>query len=122
MASTAPGSALRDILEERLSHLLIELEGLIDTHLSSQLEQRLSPAVTQAAIESRDRARLEFADQINQGARRIRQSVDVADLTAALLDASAPFCEGSAIFLIANSMARGERMRGVPDERVRSFR
>jgi hypothetical protein len=122
MASAAPGSALRNILEERLSHLLIELESLVDTHLSSQLEQRLGPAVAQASAESRERARLEFADQINQGARRIRQSVDVADLTATLLDATAPFCEGSAIFLIANSIARGGRMRGVPDDRARAFR
>src|SRR5579883_1438460 len=122
MASSAPTPPLREILEERLSHLLVELEGLFDGQLSSQLERRLAPAVEKAAIEARDRARQEFADQLNQGARRIRQAVDVADLTTTLLDAAAPFAEGAAIFLVANGVARGERMQGVPDDRARAFR
>src|SRR5690348_3251733 len=122
MASSAPTPSLREILEERLSHLLVELEGFFDAHLSAQLEQRLGPAVEQASGEARERARRDFADQLNQGARRIRQSVDVADLTATVLDATAPFAEGSAIFLVTNAIARGERMRGVPEERARAFR
>lgn len=122
MASSAPTPSLREILEERLSQLLLELEGLFDTHLTLNLEQRLRPAVDQASTAARDRARQEFADQLNQGTRRIRQAVDVADLTSTLLDATAPFCQGAAIFLIANSVARGERMRGVPEDRARAFR
>jgi hypothetical protein len=122
MASSAPTPALREILEERLSHLLVELEGLFDAHLTEQLELRMAPMVEQAASEARERARRDLSDQLNQGARRIRQSVDVADLTATLLDATAPFAEGGAIFLVTNGVARGERMRGVPDDRARSFR
>ena len=122
MASSAPIPSLREILEERLSHLLVELEGLFDTHLTAQLEQRLAPVVEQASSDARDRARHDFADQMNQGARRIRQAVDVADLTSAVLDATAPFAEGAAIFLVSNGVARGERMRGVPEERARAFR
>jgi len=123
MASSAPTPPpLRDILEERLSQLLVELERLFDGQLSSELEQKLGPTVEKAAIEARDRARQEFADQLNQGARRIRQSVDMADLTATLLDATAPFAEGAAVFVVANAIARGERMRGVPDDRARAFR
>ncbi|HLK51383.1 MAG TPA: hypothetical protein VKT49_24745 [Bryobacteraceae bacterium] len=122
MAASAPTPPLREILEERLSHLLVELEGLYDAQLSTQLEQRLGPVVEKASTEAHDRARRDFADQMNQGARRIRQAVDVADLMATVLDATAPFAEGSAIFLVANGVARGERMRGVPDERARAFR
>src|SRR5689334_4669710 len=122
MASSAPTPSLRDILEQRLSHLLVELEGLFDAHLSAQLEERMAPMVQQASTEARERARRDFADQLNQGARRIRQSVDVADLTSTVLDATAPFAEGAAVFLVTNSIARGERMRGVPDERARAFR
>ena len=122
MAASAPTPPLREILEERLSHLLVELEGLFNAHLSAQLEQRISPLVEQASTEARDRARLEFADQLNQGARRIRQSVDLADLTATLLDATGPFAEGSALFMVTNGFARGERMRGVPEDRARTFR
>ena len=122
MASTAPTPSLREILEERLSHLLVELEGLFDAHLASQLEQRLGPTVEQATAEARARARRDFADQLNQGVRRIRQSVDVADLTSTALDATAPFAEGAAIFLVTNGVARGERMRGVPEDRARAFR
>jgi len=122
MAPSAPTSSLRDILEERLSHLLVELEGLFDTHLSAQIEQRLGPTVEKAATEARNRARQEFADQLNQGARRIRQSVDLPDLTSTLLDAAAWFANGVAIFLVTGQVARGERMRGVPDDRARAFR
>ena len=122
MASSAPTPSLRDILEERLSHLLVELEGLFDAHLTAQLEQRLAPVVEQASNDARDRARRDSADQLNQGARRIRQAVDVADLTSTVLDATAPFAEGAAVFLVSNGVARGERMRGVPDERARAFR
>ncbi|HEY1239615.1 MAG TPA: hypothetical protein VGF16_03615 [Bryobacteraceae bacterium] len=122
MASSAPTPSLRDILEERLSQLLVELDGLFDAHLGAQIEQRLGPTVQKASVEARDRARQEFADQLNQGARRIRQAVDVADLTSTLLDATAPFAEGAAVFLVANGMARGERMRGVPEDRARAFR
>jgi len=122
MASSAPIPSLREILEERLSHLLVELEGLFDAHMSAQLEQRLAPVVEQASSDARERARRDFADQLNQGARRIRQAVDVADLTSTVLDATAPFAEGAAIFLVSNGVARGERMRGVPEERARAFR
>lgn len=122
MASSAPTPSLRDILEERLSQLLVELDGLFDAHLGAQIEQRLGPTVQKVSVDARDRARQEFADQLNQGARRIRQAVDVADLTSTLLDATAPFAEGSAIFLVANGVARGERMRGVPEDRARAFR
>lgn len=122
MASSAPLPSLRQILEERLSHLLLDLEGVVDQHLTAQLEQRMGPAVEQAAREGRDQGRLELADLLNQGARRIRQSVDVADLTATLLDATAPFSVGAAVFVVANGIARGERMRGVPEERARAFR
>ncbi len=113
---------MRQILEERLSRLLIELEGLYDLQLSAQLEQRLVPAVEQAARRARDRARREFADELNQGARRIRKAVDLPDLTSTLLDAAAPFAEGAAVFVVTGSVARGERMRGVPEERARAFR
>lgn len=122
MAPSAPTPALRDILEERLSQLLVELEGLFDTHLTAQIEQRLGPTVEKAATDARNRARQEFADQLNLGARRIRQSVDLADLTSTLLDAAALFADGVAIFLVTGQIARGERMRGVPDDRARAFR
>ena len=48
MASSTPTPGLREILEERLSHLLVELEGLFDAHLTEQLELRMAPMVEQA--------------------------------------------------------------------------
>ena len=122
MASSAPSSSLRQILEARLSQLLIELEGLIDGHLTMQIEERLGPTVEQAAAEAHERGRSESTDQLNLGARRIRQAVDLADLTATLLDDTAPFASGAAFFVIANSIARAERIRGVPEDRARAFR
>ena len=121
MASSAPSPSLRQILEERLSHLLIELEGLFDTHLTAQLEQRMAPAVERAVTETREQTRLESIDQLNQGARRIRQAVDRADLMVTLVDATTPFSTGAAVFLLNNGVARGERMRGVPEDRARAF-
>ncbi len=64
--------------------------------------------------EARERGRRESADQLNQAVRRIRQAPDVERLGGILLDAAAAFCTGAALFCIEGGVARGERIRGVP--------
>jgi hypothetical protein len=102
MASGPSASSLHQILEGRLSQLSLEVDGLF--------------------AEARDRARREFADQLNQAVRRIRQAADPGELGATLLDAAGAMASGAAWFRITGEDARGERIRGVPEEAAEAFR
>ncbi len=101
MASAAPTSPLRLILEGQLSLLSGEMERLFQ--------------------ESRERAREELAEQLNQAVRRIRQASTPEERLATLLDAACGFASGAAIFRIDGDVARGERIRGVPEDIAQVF-
>jgi hypothetical protein len=101
MSPSAP-SPLRQLLENRISQLSAEVEGLF--------------------VEARDRGRREFADQLNQMVRRIRQSEDVEALDATLLDAASSFSTGSALFHVDGQVAKGRRIRGVSEETAEAFK
>lgn len=98
---TAAPTPLRQVLEERVRQLVLDTENLF--------------------AESRDRARRDMADQLNQAVRRIRQASNLDDLTATLVDATAPFCGSTALFGISEGLATGDRIRGVPDATAREF-
>jgi hypothetical protein len=101
MASGPSTSPLRQTLEERLSQLSLEVDSLF--------------------AEARDRARRESADQLNQAVRRIRQAADADELGATLLEAAGAFASGAAWFRVTGEAARGERIRGVPEEAAEAF-
>jgi hypothetical protein len=101
MASGPSASPLHQVLEGRLSQLSLEVDGLF--------------------AEARDRARRECADQLNQALRRILQAADRDELGATLLDAAGAFANGAAWFRIAGEIAKGERIRGVPEEAAEAF-
>ena len=101
MASAVPTSPLRQILEGQLSLLSVEMERLFQ--------------------EARGRARGELADQLNQAVRRIRQASTPEDLLATLLDAACGFAGGAAVFRIEGEVARGQRIRGVPEKVAQVF-
>jgi hypothetical protein len=101
MASGPSASPLRQVLEGRLSQLSLEVDGLF--------------------AEARDRARRECADQLNQAVRRIHQAADWDELGATLLDAAGAFANGAALFRIAGEIAKGERIRGVPEQAAEAF-
>ena len=71
--------------------------------------------------DARGRARGEFADEINQAVRRIRQSTSEPELLATLADAAGSFAEGVAVFRIDGESARGVRIRGVAEEVAQVF-
>lgn len=96
MSSSASTPSLRQILETRISQLSVEMEGLF--------------------ADARERGRRESADQLNQAVRRIRQAADLEELRAILLDTASAFSSGAALFRIEGPAARGERIRGVPEE------
>jgi hypothetical protein len=102
MASGPSTSSLHQILEGRLSQLSLEVDGLF--------------------AEARERARREFADQLNQVVRRLRQAADTDELGATLLDAAGALASGAAWFRITGESARGERIRGAPEEAAEAFR
>jgi hypothetical protein len=97
--STVPVGKL---LDEHLAQLSLEVEGLF--------------------AETRVRAREEFAEQLNQAARRLRIAFDPEELCATLLDAAAQFSTGAALFRITRDSAKGEGIRGVPEESAEAFR
>ena len=101
MASGPSTSPLRQVLEGRLSQLSLEVDGLF--------------------AEASERARREFADQLNQGVRRILQAGDEDELGATLLDAASALASGVAWFRVSGEIARGERIRGVPEEAAEAF-
>jgi hypothetical protein len=86
-------------LDEQITRLLNDAEGLCDARAARQ------------AGEARARARSETADQLNQGVRRMRQAADPEEAGAALLDAAAAFATGAALFRLDGEVARGERVR-----------
>jgi hypothetical protein len=101
MAPSAPASPVRRLFEDRISQLVTEVDGLL--------------------VQGRDRARLEFAEQINQSVRRMRQTSDSEDLAATLVDAASGFAAGVAFLRIEGDSARGERIRGVSEQTADRF-
>ena len=101
MPSGPSTSPLRQILENHLSQLSLEVDSLFAV--------------------ARDHERAEFAVQLNQAVRRIRQAADPDELGATLLDAAGAFSSGVAWFRITGKAARGERIRGVPEEAAEAF-
>ena len=96
--STPP---LRQVLENHLSQLSLEVDSLF--------------------AEARDHARSEFAGQLNQAVRRILQAANPDQIGATLLDAASALASGAAWFRITGEAARGERIRGVPEEAGETF-
>jgi hypothetical protein len=94
---------LRQLLDDRITGLLNDAEGLADTRAARQ------------ASDAGGRARRETADQLNQAVRRMRQAANAEEVSAALLDAAALFATGAAVFRLDGETARGEGIRGAPE-------
>jgi hypothetical protein len=101
MPSGPSTSPVRQILENHLSQLSLEVDSLFSV--------------------ARDNERGEFAVQLNQAVRRIHQAADPDELGATLLDAAGAFSTGVACFRISGKAACGERIRGVPEEAAEAF-
>jgi len=101
MPSGPSTSPVRQILENHLSQLSLEVDSLFSV--------------------ARDNERGEFAVQLNQAVRRIHQAADPDELGATLLDAAGALAGGAAWFRITGEAARGERIRGVPEEAAEAF-
>src|SRR5262249_32212941 len=99
--ATEPGSSLHNLLETRLSQLSTEMERLF--------------------AETRERARGELAEQLNQAVRRLRLSENREELAATAVDAASAFSNGAAWFRVQDTVARGERVRGVTQETADAF-
>jgi hypothetical protein len=97
MPSGPSASPVRQLLEDRLSQLSLQVDSLFA------------------------QARDDFAGELNQAVRRIRQAAGPDELGATLLDAAGPFATGAAWFRITGEVATGERIRGVPDEAAHAF-
>jgi hypothetical protein len=92
----APSPALRK--------LFADLEALFQT----ETEERVSTSVLAA-----ERA---LAEHLNQAVRRLRQVMGFGEMAAILCDASAPFCNGCAVFTVTENTVTGECVRGAESE------
>src|SRR5215469_4238764 len=113
MVPSASGSAVREILEGRLSQLLPDLESALDAHLAREVDR--------VSCQVRAHTRGELADQLNQSARRILQAASISEAAATLVDAAAAFASSVALVRIESAAARGESIRGVPAEPMAGF-
>jgi hypothetical protein len=100
MTSSAP-TPLRQLIENRLSQLTAETENLF--------------------AESRERARCEIADQLNQAVRRIRQASSLDELSATLADAAAIFASGTVLFRVDAGLAKSAKIE-IPLESAAALR
>jgi hypothetical protein len=100
MTPSAPTTPLRQVLDERISELLREAEGMFEARLASQ------------TAETRLRAQRDTADRLNQAVRRMTQAAGAGELAATLLDASGPFATAAALLRVDGGMATVERIRG----------
>src|SRR5215471_14753008 len=101
MASGAPSSPLRQLIDDRISQLTTDVERLFDN--------------------GRERSLRELADQLNQAVRRLRQASNSEELAATLVDASSLFADGAAFFRVDGEIIRGEWIRGVEEESADHF-
>ena len=65
--------------------------------------------------ETRERARGELAEQLNQAVRRLRLCADREELAATAVDVASAFSGAAAWFRIEGETAHGERIRGVTE-------
>ena len=121
MVPGTPASSVREILRDRVSILLLELEGLLDAHVSSRIASELEARSAQIAEEARGRAARALADQLNRAARHIRQAPDASEIRTRLLDAVVPFASGAILFRVENAVAHVERGRGIAPEHSVNF-
>ena len=101
MAPAPSESSPRRIIDDHASQLSSEIEALF---------QR-----------TRERVRDEFAGQLNMAVRRLRLAPDAEELCATLVDSSAAFAAGVALFRIYGQVAKGDRIRGVPERVAEDF-
>jgi uncharacterized protein YigA (DUF484 family) len=80
MASSAPTSALRQLIDNRISQLSTEVEALFE--------------------ETRERARRDLTEQMNQAVRRMRQAADSEELAATLTDSAGVFASAAAFLRV----------------------
>ena len=84
-------SPARRLVEARLATLSDELEALV--------------------AESRQSVRREYAEQLNQAARRLRAAGDAEELCATLENAAAQFAGGAMVFRAEDGVARHARIK-----------
>ncbi|HEY7388378.1 MAG TPA: hypothetical protein VH640_07705, partial [Bryobacteraceae bacterium] len=106
MVPSASVSPVREILENRLSKLLPDLESELDRFVSERCA----------------RARRDVADELNQAARRIEHAADAAAIAATLVEAAAALSAGAALLRVSDSALRGQQIRGVAEKCAETFR
>jgi len=109
MVPSASTAALRTILEEQLTKTAGELRPVLEAHVAAR------------TAETRERARAEVADALNQAVRRLRQASGFAEVAATLADVAGSYCAGAALLRVCEDRVKGERIRGVDADAAERF-
>ena len=110
MPATARPSVLRKAFEDHLSLLASEIDALFEAELASR------------EVESRQAARGDLAESLNQALRRLSYAETFDQMSAVLADGSVGLCEAVGVFSVAGECIRGERARLKDPEDERRFR
>ena len=101
-----------------LRELLAQFTARIESQVSAQIEA----AVERGTSVARAAARRELAEELNQGARRLRQCAGADEVLAVLAAICAPFCGRAAIFTVAEGVVKGMWVAGLePPDAVERF-
>lgn len=73
------------------------------------LEKLAADAATLSA-ETREQARRELAEDLNQAVRRLRQSTTVDELLMTLADTAVGFADGAVVFQLSEGMAKSDKL------------
>ncbi|HWQ56448.1 MAG TPA: hypothetical protein VN442_22365 [Bryobacteraceae bacterium] len=94
MPSGAP-STLQKVLENRLLQVAAEAVARFDADAAARVQS----------------ARRSVSEHLNQAVRRLRETRDFTAASAVLLESSAAFCNGAAVFRVTGSQMHGECVR-----------
>src|ERR1700760_855382 len=100
---------LREIIDSHLSQLSADLEGSFEARVAAE-------------VAARTKVQREFADRVNQAARRMRQAPTAEELSATLVTAAAPFAAHVVLFEVIGETAQCIAARGVPETQADSLR
>jgi len=75
-----------------------------------QFLEKLAAGAATLSAETREQARRELAEDLNQAVRRLRQSANIEDLAKTLADTAAHFADGAIVFLVSDGKANSEKL------------
>lgn len=114
-------SGWREQIEHIFEERFAEIHNKLRTHFDRALEDRSNAIVAERVEQSRATTHRELSDQLNQAARRLRDSDGRETWIATLLEAASNFCGRAALFQVNGQQMKLEGGLGVGEDREAEF-